>query len=66
MEPGPPSTPSGVAAAFSLGRGLSHIVVFFKLGITFLVLSLVFRAGTKESDPSGPPSSVQVLSLATS
>jgi len=44
-------SPSGVAAAFSLGRGLGHIFVFFKLDITFLVLSLVVSSRNEKERP---------------
>ena len=40
-----------VSAAFSLGRGLGHIFVFFKLGITFLVLSLVVSRRNEKERP---------------
>ncbi len=40
-----------VSAAFSLGRGLGHIFVFFKLGITFLVLSLVVSSRNEKERP---------------
>ena len=59
LEPGPAS-PSGRAGPFSLGRGLGHIWVFFKLGITLSessVWSFGLAASERKRAANWPPSS---------